>query len=94
MAANITDADLSDLKRLSKAASPGPWEVEHTKGDVECYAVVHATGDVCAESEEDPGDFDQDVRDSIEADFAVIAAAWEAVPKLVAEVRRLRRHAD
>jgi hypothetical protein len=90
MPANITDADLSELQRLSNAAAPGPWEVDHTKSDVESYAVVHAGGTVCLESEEQPGDFDQDLRDMIAADFAFIAAARTAVPALVAEVRRLR----
>ena len=61
---------------------------------MECYAVVHPNGDICAESDEEPGDFDQELRDMIEADFAFIAAAREAVPKLVAEVRRLRQRED
>jgi hypothetical protein len=52
MRANITDADLTESERLSHAAAPGPWEVDHTKIEVESYAVIHATGTVCLESEE------------------------------------------
>jgi hypothetical protein len=94
MAANITDADLSELQRLSNAAAPAPWTLEHVKADVESYAVIHSGGTICVESEEQPGDFDQDLRDMIAADFAFIAAARSAVPALVAEVRRLRRQAE
>jgi len=82
------------LERLSNAAAPGPWEVDYIKADVESYAVIRATGTVCLESEERPGDFDQDLRNMIAADFAFIAAARTAVPALVAEVRRLRRQAE
>ncbi len=52
MPAKITDADLTESERLSNAAAPGPWDVDHTKIEVESYAVIHATGTVCPESEE------------------------------------------
>lgn len=90
MAERITDTYLSELERLSAGAAPGPWETDHSMGGVESFAVVHAGGTICTEAEEQPGDFDQDVRDMIRADFAFIAAARAAVPALVAEVRRLR----
>jgi hypothetical protein len=92
--ANITNADLSELDLLSRAAVPGPWEVDHTKIEVEPYFVIHTTGTICLESEEQPGDFEQDLRDMIAADFAFVAAARTAVPALVAEVRWLRRRAE
>jgi hypothetical protein len=94
MHVNMTDADLRELERLSNAAAPGPWAVDHVKAGVESYAVIHAGGTICVESEGEPGDFDQELRDMIVADFAFIAAAREAVPKLVAEVRRLRRREE
>ena len=55
MAERITDTYLSDLERLSDAAAPWAWEVNHVTDEVESYAVVHAGGTVCVESEEQPG---------------------------------------
>lgn len=90
MSQRITDSYLSELERLGDAAAPGPWTADHTRADVESYAVIHPTGTVCIESEDQPGDFDQELRDLMAADFAFIAAARVAIPALVAEVRRLR----
>ena len=83
----LTDAELSDLERLTGQASPGPWVAsiegrDHTSGDdvilvggspVEDMYVSWGSG--AAVSQSDP-------------DF--IAAARNYMPRLLDELRRLR----
>lgn len=73
----MTDAELHRLKDLCAAATPGPWESD---GDPDCDG-----GGIYAP---DVGRFVMVLSDRNDAVF--IAAAREAVPKLIAEVERLR----
>ena len=76
----MTDADLENLEALAAAATPGPWEAT---GPVEdpVDSIVDSDSGLVASTEESarPGE-----------DTAFIAAARDAVPALIAEVRRLR----
>jgi hypothetical protein len=85
-----SDEALAALDLLCAAAAPGPWRAEHLADDLETFAIVHRDGTVCAEQEDEPGAFDDEMRAMIGADFAFIAAARTTLPALVAEVRRLR----
>ena len=74
----MTDAELQHLKDLCAAATPGPWEAS---GDPQCDG-----GGICAATH---GRFVLVLSDATDAAF--IAAAREALPKLIAEVERLER---
>jgi len=70
---------LDELERICQAATPGPWIVDDDTESVvttDDGAIICASGDVAA---------DEARRD---ADF--ICAARHALPKLIAEVRRLQ----
>lgn len=78
----MTDEQLAEWERLAAAATPGPWEAIPTV-DAD-FATIKTRGKLgwMQYHEYDPG---------IDAtDAAFVAAAREAVPALVAEVRRLR----
>lgn len=67
---------LAEQKRLTEAATPGPWTwAAHTTVDVEAWAVF------------DPRDWAvADNGDGFKADAEFIAAARSSVPKLIAAV--------
>lgn len=84
----ITDAELTELERLVDGASPGPWVAsvegrDHTSGEH-----VILVGD----PREEDMYVSRDSRPASAADLDFIAAARNYIPKLLAEVRRLRRH--
>jgi hypothetical protein len=74
----MTDEELDRLEALAKAATQGPWTVD----DHESAEHVHGPGPVPAATA---------IRHE---DAAFIAASRDAVPRLVAEVRRLRAERD
>lgn len=67
-------ADLDELQRLCDAATPGPWTVDGAY--VECPLGTVA---VCTDGATKP-----------QPEACFMAAARDALPKLIAEVRRLR----
>jgi hypothetical protein len=84
----LTDEELAELERLAAAATPGPWianieEEEPIGGDSMIELGL-------------PGDFPPDMyvfhdrRIAPSADIKFIAAARNYVPRLIAELRRLR----
>jgi hypothetical protein len=86
---------LAELERLEKAAAPGPWASSVEGRD-------HIAGDNTIFTAGDPRHVGPDVYASIRvaggewhpasiSDQDFIAAARNAVPYLIAEVRRLRR---
>jgi hypothetical protein len=86
---------LDELERLEKAATPGPW-VSSVEGR------DHLAGSDAIFTAGDPRQVDPDVYVSIRvadgdwhpasvADQDFIAAARNAIPRLIAEVRRLSR---
>lgn len=85
----MTDDELTRLAALANAATPGPWHTDaDTCGDNDDPAVMAGKQWVCGTSYDtlstSIGDRD------IKADARFIADARDAVPALVAEVRRLR----
>src|SRR5437763_1173453 len=73
---------------------PVPWAVLHVNDDgIERFSITsNRLSTVCILEEDEPFDFDDDLRDEIAGNFAFMAAAHAAIPKLIAEVRRLRSH--
>lgn len=103
----MTDIDLDRLEALAEAATPGPWYWKQTKLDINLVArtewspivlgfgrwgmhgaqpLVQGDGLMFAKGSE--------IRVSEHRDMAFIAAAREAVPQLIAEVRQLRKVAE
>jgi hypothetical protein len=99
----MSDLDLDRLEALASAATPGPWYWQQTKLDINLVSrsrwspiilgfgrwgmnraqpLVQGDGLMFAKGSE--------IRVSEHRDTAFIAAAREAVPALIAEVRRLR----
>lgn len=90
----MDDDLLDELEQLEKAATPGPW-VSSVEGR------DHFGGDDVILAAQDPRQVDSDVYASIRvaggdwhpvsiSDQDFIAAARNAIPRLIAEVRRLR----
>jgi hypothetical protein len=83
----ITDAELEELERLVADASPAPWRAYIEGRDNESGDSFIAIGD--------PREADMDIsRDdgrAPDADWDFIAAARNYMPRLLSEIRRLRR---
>lgn len=73
----MTEQQLAELEALANAATPGPWQPQDDIG--------YGRGIETLAYNEDVGVLFG------EADAAFIASARTAVPKLIAEVRRLRK---
>lgn len=76
----VTDDDLLQIERLCNAATPGPWrsfieDRDHESGS----SFIQTAGE------------DIELSGASNADQDFIASARQDVPRLVAEVRRLRR---
>jgi hypothetical protein len=86
----ISDAELVAMQQRVEATAEGPWTA-HIAGPGDAFdTVITVGGDAC---ERDIYVYrDKAVAD--DADFIFIAAAWQDVPRLMAEVRRLRRELD
>jgi len=83
----ISEEELAEMERLRAEATPGPWVVLAWNEDgSEVDQVVQAVGD------ESILTTDSNVYTS-DADAHYIAAMENAVPKLIAEIRRLRGYA-
>lgn len=88
----MTDDDLTKLEALAQAATPGPWWAKHTKsvwlpsGRSEHEMRAAETGETVAAIADNINDHGPE-SDRRDADCSFIAAAREAVPALVAEVR-------
>jgi hypothetical protein len=76
----LTDDDLAAIEARCAAATPGPWKAWIEGRD-------HFAGDSIITTAND----DMYVSPPLEADLDFIAAARQDVPRLLAEVRRLRR---
>jgi hypothetical protein len=75
----MTDEELARIEALANAATPGPWEV---RAHDDLFAVKGQSGWVASM------DADTSAADASNSEF--IAAARDAVPALVAEVKRFR----
>src|SRR4029077_17975206 len=90
---SVNDIDVDDLTRLEAGASPGPWRIAHGESDGMKYvAVERRRGTAVSVMEKEPGAWDDEMEGLIEAELKLAAAARNALPALLAEVRRLRGH--
>lgn len=81
----MTDAELERLERLEKAATPGPWNTTRYSGGISFSGPLRLYSGTNEEfGEPDP------IRFENEANIYLIAAARNALPELIAEIRRLR----
>jgi hypothetical protein len=71
----LTEAELAALSELADAATPGPWVQSG-------WLVKARSRTVCEES---PDDYE-----AFHASVEFIAASREAIPRLIAEIRRLK----
>jgi hypothetical protein len=84
----LTDEELSELERLTTAATPGPWIA-----NIEEEAPIGGESMISIGV---PGDFPPDMyvyhdgETAPSADLKFIAVARNYMPRLLAEVRRLR----
>lgn len=85
----ITATELDELERIAKLATPGPWRVDED-GDLRAggpAAYLRSLATLYA-----PIVDDDDSRN--DADVAFIAAARDALPRLIAQVRELENRLD
>jgi hypothetical protein len=91
MSEPLSDEELAELEALAADATPGPW-VAH----IEAEAPVGGESMIGLDGLQDDFPPDMYVRHNGEtapaADIRFIAAARNYVPRLLAEVRRLRGH--
>lgn len=89
--------DLDELERLEAAATPGPWEVEGfgwtdtETGDGEDWVTIRQAGSTNAIMDSLIHDQNQD---QVERNFALIAAARNALPDLIRRVREAEAERD
>lgn len=81
----MTDEQLQEWSVLAEAATPGPWKSGWSWQDA-----INGGKSAWSEGPVHVGETLSQVAPQAIADAAFIAAAREAVPALVAEVRRLR----
>ncbi len=79
----ITDDYLSHLQALCDAATPGEWRTLYGGMEGDNYAVIGSRSDVRPVCRIDPQDYRQ-------GNVHAIVVAHNALPQLIAEVRRLR----
>ena len=79
--------DIDALEALERAATPGPWTATNRVRDDGVWMVERDGDDLIA-------DIDGDNHECDAANAALIAAARNALPELIAEVRRHRALAD
>jgi hypothetical protein len=91
MSEPLSDQELAELERLTAAATPAPWvahiEAEEPTGGGSMIGLDGLAGDF-------PPDMYvlHDRKTAPSADIKFVAAARNYMPRLLAEVRRLRRH--
>ena len=87
----ITESWLAELGGVAAKATPGPWEYDGQHYEIstprgESYWLIISESRSAPDQEHPPDEFGH----QYDANYAFIAAAREAVPKLIAEVRRLQ----
>ena len=92
MSEPISDAELQAMQDRADAASKAPWESFVEGRDMFCGSEFIRIGGV-DDREEDMYVSRDDTRIS-DADLDFIAAARQGVPRLIAEVKRLREELD
>lgn len=105
----LTDAELAELEELSNAATPGPWFVRQLDDDYAMSLVAVSTVPDSGLGERWPH-FDHDdivaatliqhpryvdvADEQWDQNARFIAAARQSIPRLIDEIKRLRRQAD
>ncbi|MDX8528687.1 hypothetical protein RFM68_29870 [Mesorhizobium sp. MSK_1335] len=84
MKTSISELELQEMEARVEAAQPGPWKSWVEGRDFLSGSNIIQTGDGVERGE------DIDLSGAIVADQDFIAAARQDVPRLIAEVRRLR----
>lgn len=74
-----TDAELDEMQARCDAATEGPWDINNDLGTDEIYCDWHSVGPIAL------------VGQFADANSIFIAHARTDIPRLIAEVRRLRR---
>ena len=94
MASNdpISDTELHTMQQRADAASKGPWEA-FVAGPGDSFSSMIRIGGV-DDNEPDMYLSREDWYSANAADLRFIAAARQDVPRLIAEVQRLRRELD
>jgi hypothetical protein len=90
MSERLTDAELSELERLDREATPGPWDTDLETSAGRCWVDSRRHQNMLAEplfNVRPPSARHMEQR---ERDASFIAAARNALPKLLAEIRELR----
>jgi hypothetical protein len=86
----LTDKFLANLDRLDAAGSK-QWRIEHNvDGTIKSVRIQHRNGSVVAATETEEGEWDDEMERDIDADLNLAVAARNALPVLLAEIRRLR----
>jgi hypothetical protein len=87
----VTDDELAELERLTAAATPGPWTANiEEEAPIGGHSMISLDGL--------PGDCPPDMyvlhdrQIAPSADIKFIAAARNYMPRLIAELRRVRGH--
>jgi hypothetical protein len=84
----ISDAELCAMQQRAEAASKGPWRSFIEDRDHECGSDFIQIGS--DDDREDDMYVSRDNKRASDADLDFIAAARQDVPRLIAEVKRLR----
>jgi hypothetical protein len=88
----LTDAELDAMQRRADAASQGPWKSWIEGRDQESGSTfIQIGGD---DDRDEDMYVDRDDTPTSDADLDFIAAARQDIPRLIAEVRRLRAELD
>jgi hypothetical protein len=81
----VTETELEEIRRRCEAASPGPWKAFIEGRDHESGSDFIMTG------EGDARDGDIELLGATTADYDFIAHARQDIPRLLAEIVRLKR---
>lgn len=92
-AAGLTDADLDEIEARANAATPGPWDVsDGNEGDWPPRPLWMVTNEAFHNppADDDTPWIAAELHTGVRDDAEFVAAARTDVPRLLAEVRRLR----
>ncbi len=89
--APITDAELDAMQQRTDAASKGPWRSFIEGRNNECGSSFIQISD---DDREDDMYVSRELKCASDADLDFIAGARQDIPRLIAEVRRLREQLD
>jgi len=80
---DLSESDLTRIQKLCDAATPGPWKAYVEGRD-------HESGSSFIQTDRD----DIEMTGATDGDYDFIASARQDIPRLVAEVRALRRQLE